>query len=223
MRDSLDKGKYDFDINDGEEWFEIHSTAVTNTIPGSMVEVTINNERICENMTNREFREIIKSTLQRAIPLVDIRIAALRMWSPSERARVQRWFGRNDESARAILINGLPRIAAVLRGLSPANFVRSSPDRDKALGCTPNPLGASRRPLTFAHLIPLRIQSALAPNFVQCVTGQLMQTHAFRQSFMKLHISSTPWLRRIASTQLPIRCEIGRKKTPISHSITRIA
>lgn len=141
MSEFSSKNKYDFDINAGDEWFEIHSTAVTNTTPGSMVYVTINNERICENMTNREFREIIKSVLERAAPLVDKRIAALGIWSPVERARVQRWFGRSDESARVTLIKGLPRIAAVLRDLSPANFVRSSPDRDRTLGCTPNPVG----------------------------------------------------------------------------------
>ncbi|WP_321960849.1 M35 family metallo-endopeptidase [Paraburkholderia sp. J7] len=165
MRDFTGKNKYDFDISDGEEWFEIHSTAVTNTIPGSMVEVTINNKTICENLTNRDFREIIISILQRAIPLVDNRIAALRMWSPSERARVQRWFGRADESARAILINGLPRIATVLRGLSPANFIRSSPDRDRALGCTPNPVSNRQEaahvcaPDTATHTI------SISPNF----------------------------------------------------------
>ena len=34
-----------FDANDGGEWFLVHSGAVTNTNPGSMVEITINTEK----------------------------------------------------------------------------------------------------------------------------------------------------------------------------------
>ncbi|QGZ62212.1 M35 family metallo-endopeptidase [Paraburkholderia acidisoli] len=133
------ENKYGFKANEEEEWVTVHSTAVTNTNPGSMVYVNVNTERICQNMSNKEFREIINSILQRAIPLVDVRVHALTLWTPGERARVQRWFGRNDESAHTILLNGIPRIAAVLRSLSPANFVRTGSDRDRATGCMPNP------------------------------------------------------------------------------------
>lgn len=141
MSDFGGSNKYGFKANENEEWFEVHSTAVTNPNPGSMVHVTINTAPICENMTNKEFREIIRDILERAIPLTDVRIAALKACSPSERVRVQRWFGRSDESARTILLNGLPKVAAILRNLSPANFVRSGSDQDRATGCVPNPVG----------------------------------------------------------------------------------
>lgn len=164
MNEFSGDNKYDFKTNDDEEWVEVHSSAVTNTNPDSMVYVTLNTDKICENMTNKEFREIINSILQRAIPLVDARIAALKLWPPSERTRVQRWFGRNDEPAHTILLNGLPRIAAVLRDLSPANFVRTDGDRDKATGCMANPAGTGQEaahvcaPDTATHTISISPQ-----------------------------------------------------------------
>ncbi|WP_321902269.1 M35 family metallo-endopeptidase [Paraburkholderia tropica] len=138
MSDLPGKNEYGFKVNE-EEWITVHSTAVTNTNPGSMVTVKINTERICEDMSNKEFREIINSILRRAVPLVEASVRALKLWTPNERARVQRWFGRNDETARTILLNGIARVSAVLRGLSPANFVRTGSDRDRATGCMPNP------------------------------------------------------------------------------------
>ncbi len=164
MNEFSNDNRYGLKASENEEWIEVHSGAVTNTNPGSMVHVTLNAERICENMSNKEFREIISSILQRAIPLVDTRVAALRSWSPSERARIQRWFGRNDEFARIILLNGLPKIAAVLRGLSPANFVRTGSDRDRATGCMPNPAGVGQEaahvcaPDTATHTISISPQ-----------------------------------------------------------------
>ncbi|RFU48569.1 M35 family metallo-endopeptidase [Paraburkholderia sp. DHOC27] len=153
--------KYGFADGGNEEWIKVHSTAVTNTNPGSMVHVRINTEKICENMTNKEFRGIINDILQRAIPLVDARICALKTWSSSERARVQRWFGRNDESAHAILIDGLPKISAILRSLSPANFVRTGSEADRVTGCMPNPAGVGQEaahvcaPDTATHTISI--------------------------------------------------------------------
>lgn len=37
-----------YEVNDDGEWFLVHSGAVTNTNPGSMVEVRINTENICQ-------------------------------------------------------------------------------------------------------------------------------------------------------------------------------
>ncbi|CAM2172037.1 Lysine-specific metallo-endopeptidase domain-containing protein [Paraburkholderia sacchari] len=161
MNEFSNDNKYGFKRSEDEEWFVVHDGAVTNTNPGSMVYVTINTTPICENMTNKEFREIVRDILQRAIPLVDKRVAALRMWSPSERARVQRWFGRSDESAHMILLNGLPRVATVLRSLTPGNFVRASAEQDRVLGCMPNPVGAEQEaahvcaPDTATHTISI--------------------------------------------------------------------
>jgi len=130
---------YGFKRSEDEEWFIVHDTAVTNTNPGSMVEVKINTEKICENMTNKEFRGIIQEILSRAIPLVELRISALSKWPDSERLRVANWFGRNGETTRSTLLNGLTRVHSVLCSLTPANFVRTDSDADKATGCVPNP------------------------------------------------------------------------------------
>ena len=119
---------------DNNEWVTVHDTAVTNTTPDSMVHVTINTEQICENMTNKEFRGIIQEILGRAIPLVEVRIGALSKWPDSERVRVAHWFGRSDETTRTTLVNGLTKVHSVLRSLTPANFVRTGSDGDKATG-----------------------------------------------------------------------------------------
>ncbi|WP_321842711.1 M35 family metallo-endopeptidase [Paraburkholderia bannensis] len=161
MDEFFNDNKYGFKRDEDEEWFLVHDSAVTNTNPNSIVQVKINTRPICENMTNREFREIIRDILNRAIPLVDSRISALQMWRPDERSRVARWFGRSDESARRILLNGLPRVAIVLRSLTPGNFVRASPEQDKMLGCTPNPVSAEQEaahvcgPDTATHTISI--------------------------------------------------------------------
>ncbi|MFB9125526.1 hypothetical protein ACFFYR_21070 [Paraburkholderia dipogonis] len=43
---------YGFKTSENEEWFEVHSIAVTNTNPGSMVYVSIDTTPICPNMTD---------------------------------------------------------------------------------------------------------------------------------------------------------------------------
>ncbi|MBT2789164.1 hypothetical protein J7I88_00315 [Paraburkholderia strydomiana] len=126
-----------------------------------MVHVTINTENICENMTNKEFRGIIQEILDRAIPLVEVRLGALSKWSGSERVRVAHWFGRKDETTRATLLTGLTKVHSVLRGLTPANFVRTGSDRDKATGCMVNPAGIGQEaahvcaPDTATHTISI--------------------------------------------------------------------
>ncbi|WP_080409074.1 M35 family metallo-endopeptidase [Burkholderia ubonensis] len=162
MNDFSDKRKYEFKADEKEEgWIEVHSGAVTNTNPGSMVYVKINTDRICEGMTNKEFRDIVNDVLTRAIPLVDARIGALGKWSERERARVHRWFGRSDEAARATLLAGLPKVANVLRQLTPANFVRTGSPGDLATGCMPNPAGTGQEaahvcaPDTATHTISI--------------------------------------------------------------------
>lgn len=116
------------------------------------------------DQVGKAFRDSVSSILQRAIPLVDTRIAALKQWSTGERVRVQRWFGRNDEFAHAILFDGLPRILTVLRNLSPANFVRTAGEQDRVTGCMPNPVGAGQEaahvcaPDTATHTISISPQ-----------------------------------------------------------------
>ncbi|WP_175855331.1 M35 family metallo-endopeptidase [Burkholderia cepacia] len=127
-----------FDVNDDGEWFLVHSGAVTNTNPGSMVEVTINTEKICHNMTNKEFREMVLSKRDRAVSLVEKRIKDLQRWSNTDKARVLQWFGRTDERTRITPLTGLTAIVRVLKALTGYNFTRWDSERFKHIGCVPN-------------------------------------------------------------------------------------
>ncbi|WP_243751421.1 M35 family metallo-endopeptidase [Paraburkholderia sp. BL10I2N1] len=90
-----------------------------------------------------------------------MRVSALSEWPASERSRVAHWFGRSDETTRTTLLNGLTRVHSVLRSLTPANFVRTGSDRDRATGCMPNPAGAGQEaahvcaPDTATHTISI--------------------------------------------------------------------
>ncbi|CAG9191156.1 TPA: hypothetical protein QDB24_003987 [Burkholderia vietnamiensis] len=128
-----------FDVNDGGEWFLVHSGAVTNTNPGSTVDVTINTEQICPNMTNKEFREMVLNKRNQAVALVEARMKDLQRWSTADKARVQQWFGRSDDATRATLISGLSAIVRVLNKLTGSNFMRWDGARYQYIGCVPNP------------------------------------------------------------------------------------
>jgi peptidyl-Lys metalloendopeptidase len=70
-------------------------------------------------------------------------------------------FGRNDGATRTTLLNGLTKLESVLRSLTPANFVRTGGDRDKATGCMPSPAGTAQEaahacaPDTATHTISI--------------------------------------------------------------------
>ncbi|ACD16998.1 M35 family metallo-endopeptidase [Paraburkholderia phytofirmans] len=129
---------YGFKTSENEEWFEVHSSAVTNTNPGSMVYVSIDTTPICPNMTDREFRQTVLSLRDEAVKIIRQRQSELSMWSPSARDRVKAWFGSNDDAVRKTLINGLNNLIQVMNGLTASNFIRPDPERDRAVGCTPN-------------------------------------------------------------------------------------
>ncbi|MEK6345931.1 MAG: M35 family metallo-endopeptidase [Burkholderia sp.] len=129
----------DFDVNDGGEWFLVLSGAITNTNPGSMVEVKINTERICQNMTNAEFRKMVLRQRDRAVGHVEKRILELQRWSSGDKARVFQWFGAKDENTRSTLLSGLKAIVRVLKELTALNFIRWDSERYRHVGCVPNP------------------------------------------------------------------------------------
>ncbi|MGS0894680.1 M35 family metallo-endopeptidase [Burkholderia stagnalis] len=129
--------KYDFE--DGGEWFLVHSGAVTNTNPESTVSVAINVERICENMTNKEFRAMVSRMRDKAVSLIEIRLADLHRWSATDRERVRQWFGRDDENTRIRLVHGLTAIRNVMKELNGFNFTRWDSERYAYIGCVPNP------------------------------------------------------------------------------------
>jgi hypothetical protein len=125
-----------------EEWFTVQKV-VTNTVEGSVVDVDVNVDRICPNMTNKEFRAKFAEAQNEAVSKIEVRLAALASWNKSEQERVRQWFGRNDEATRARLQTGLAKVLTVVRGFGPHNIVRSGDAGDLATGCTPNPRGTN--------------------------------------------------------------------------------
>jgi peptidyl-Lys metalloendopeptidase len=116
------------------------ATSTTNATEGSNVDVflSMDGPPICPDMTDAEFRKTILKLRDDAIILIDKRLSELRRWSAADRYRVNTWFGTTDESTRQRVSSGLTKVEAVMRGLKPNNFIRSSPDLDRAVGCTPN-------------------------------------------------------------------------------------
>jgi len=136
MNDLGESNKYK--TKENEEWFEVHSSAVTNTNPGSMVPVTIDTTPICSNMSDSEFRVMAKRLLAWAIILVERRIADLNRYDSATKERMMYWFNRNDDGTRQYLLVGFARHLAALKSLTPASLVRSDPNLDRMLGCVPN-------------------------------------------------------------------------------------
>ncbi|VWB27514.1 peptidase M35 [Burkholderia lata] len=127
--------KYDFEVQDNEEWILVHSGAVTNTNPGSMVYVSINTTPICSNMSNKEFRELVMKARDAAISLIQQRIAGVTMWNVAEQARARLYFGRADNDIRATLAIGLPRLLIAVQELVPEKIVRWDDTMNKRLTC----------------------------------------------------------------------------------------
>lgn len=106
-----------------KEWVEI-ATTTTNKIKGSEHVVDINAAPICPNMTNKEFRLLMRKLRDASMPLIDDRISGLARWDAAEQARVQDWFGRKDHIVRDTLKTGLPRLRAVMKELDPEKIIR---------------------------------------------------------------------------------------------------
>ncbi|WP_250503358.1 MULTISPECIES: M35 family metallo-endopeptidase [unclassified Caballeronia] len=144
-----------------KEIFEVHSS-MTNAVKGSSVDVYVNTQRICPNMTNAQFRELVFSCRDEAVQMTDARLNDLRRWNQADKARVDIWFGRCDETTRQTLIRGLSAISRVLKTLKAENFVRWDPDHATHISCSPNlsnALGAVAEvcaPDTETHTIAIR-------------------------------------------------------------------
>lgn len=178
-----------------QEFFYL-GTIVTNTIEGSTHEFFVDFDRICDNMSNAEFRKVLQDAQTEAIKLVDARVAALNQWTAVEKTRVLQWFGRNDDETRERLKDGLGKVASILRNLGPNNVVRSGSDADKATGCTPNPLGQTQEaahvcaPDTSTHTI------SISPRF--CTMRQTSSSGDSRVSTL-IH-EATHFLDTMATT-----------------------
>ncbi|MGF6968099.1 hypothetical protein OKW43_005127 [Paraburkholderia sp. WC7.3g] len=143
MNDFDDRNKYGFKASEDEEWIEVHSGAVTNTNPGSMVHVTINTARICPNISNREFRKEVMRARDIGVELVKRRIEGLARWDSKEQDRVQTFFARADEPTRTVLSDGLPRLLAAMQELVPEKIIRWDSETGKALSCDLKPSSKS--------------------------------------------------------------------------------
>jgi len=138
MKSFSETNKYDFETDENKEWFLVHSGAITNTNPGSMVHVSIDTTPICPNMSDNEFRTMARQLIKWAIILVERRISDLTRYDDATKERMRYWFNRSDVDARHYLIGGFTRHLSVLKSLSPSQLVRSDPNLDRILGCVPN-------------------------------------------------------------------------------------
>ncbi|SOY89253.1 conserved protein of unknown function [Cupriavidus taiwanensis] len=66
-----------------------------------------------------------------ALNLVAARQAEIRRWSAYD----EQWFGAIELSARNLITTGLARMKDVLTSLTPANFIRYSPEAMRVVGC----------------------------------------------------------------------------------------
>ncbi|WP_277185425.1 M35 family metallo-endopeptidase [Caballeronia sp. BR00000012568055] len=120
-----------------QEYFEVH-TSMTNTVEGSSVTVDVNTARICENMTNAQFRILIMKLRDIAVKMIDVRHGALLNTWTTEKQRVKTWFGSEDEQIRQMLIDGLPRLKAAMLELNPGKFFRFDDEKGQTTSCLPS-------------------------------------------------------------------------------------
>jgi hypothetical protein len=135
MNEFSNKNRYGFETSENEEWFEVHSGAVTNTNPGSMVDVIINTTPICPNMTNAEFRKLIMRLRDTALILIKERISDVARWDRLTQDRVKFWFGRSDQFIRDKLSIGLPKLATAMQQLQPEKIIRWDEQKGMQLSC----------------------------------------------------------------------------------------
>jgi hypothetical protein len=126
-------------FHDDGEWVTV-GTGTTNDVSGSIVEIalSLDGPPVCPNMTDADFRRSILLIRDDTVALIERRLDELKAWNITAQDRVMEWFGRGDSATKHRLVSGLLSTKTVLVGLTPLNFVRSSPDTDRAVGCTPN-------------------------------------------------------------------------------------
>lgn len=94
-------------------------------------------ERICSNMSNKEFIEEFNELRDKLIKILEQRvIPSVNRWGPEDRKRAIEWFGTDSEKLRSMLRSGYPKCVAVLKSLSGENFVKPTQDAE-FYGCTP--------------------------------------------------------------------------------------
>ncbi|MDR6391332.1 M35 family metallo-endopeptidase [Paraburkholderia phenoliruptrix] len=132
-------------MSEGTEWVTVHDSAVTNADPDSMVRVTINTDRICPNMTNRQFADVVTRARDAGVALIKDRIAGVGRWDKNEQARARIYFARADEEIRTTLAEGLPRLLAAMQELVAEKVVRWDSNANKMLKCAIVPDNGANR------------------------------------------------------------------------------
>ncbi|SOY50585.1 M35 family metallo-endopeptidase [Cupriavidus taiwanensis] len=59
----------------------------------------------------------------------------MQRWHTTDQQWFRQWFGTTEATARNEIATGLQRMNAVLTGLTPANFIRYSPEKMRHVGC----------------------------------------------------------------------------------------
>ncbi|MET3179537.1 UNVERIFIED_ORG: putative Zn-binding protein involved in type VI secretion [Variovorax guangxiensis] len=92
-------------------------------------------EKICPNMTNKQFCDKMLELRDKAIYLIaQKRLPELERWDADDISRVEEWFGVADHSMREYLRKGLASCESVLKGMTCKNFIRLTPE-GKGLSC----------------------------------------------------------------------------------------
>ena len=135
-------------------------------------------ERICPNMTNKAFSLLAMELRDKAVALIETRLADLQRWDRAAQARARQWFGVGSTETREYLLNGFKKCLSVLKALRPENFVRYSVDTMQRLGCTtendPSAVVEVCKPDTATHTIAIHIGFCTIPKFAITTDSQLV-------------------------------------------------
>lgn len=88
-------------------------------------------------MSNEEFHATMRKLRDKAVRLLDERLAELERWNMADQDKVRLWFGNASETTRQTLRDGLPRIREIMRGLQETNFERHTAEAVTRVGCEP--------------------------------------------------------------------------------------
>lgn len=96
-----------------------------------------NTASICHNMTDAEFYATMNQLRDKAIGLINARIAELARWHSSDQNKVNVWFGSPTETTRQLLSDGLSRMRTIMQSLSDRNYEKQTPENLARVGCVP--------------------------------------------------------------------------------------
>ena len=94
--------------------------------------------RICPEMSDEKFCEMMLGLRDRAIKVIQRRENLLMTWGAPERKRVKIWFGIDDAEIKKFLQAGLTKVISALTAMTARNFVKYTPDFGLSQGCTPS-------------------------------------------------------------------------------------